>query len=187
MRHVFLFILELAEVLVVSLLAVFLVRYFIAQPFLVRGSSMDPTFLNGNYLIIDEIAYRLREPQRGEVIVFRYPKDYATFYIKRVIGLPGETVEIRNNKVMVTRVDGAVDVLNETYLPQTEKTNGDIIQKLQPGQYFVMGDNRDASYDSRMWGAVPTNNIIGLVRFRLWPLDAAKVFASSDYVVETVK
>jgi len=187
MRHIFLFILELAEVLVVSLLAVFLVRYFIAQPFLVRGSSMDPTFFNGNYLIIDEIAYRLREPQRGEVIVFRYPKDYATFYIKRVIGLPGETVEIRNNKVMVTRVDGVVDILNETYLPQTERTNGDIIQKLQPGQYFVMGDNRDASYDSRMWGAVPINNIIGLVRFRLWPLDAAKVFASSDYAVGTVK
>jgi len=187
MRHIFLFILELAEVLVVSLLAVFLVRYFIAQPFLVRGSSMDPTFFNGNYLIIDEIAYRLREPQRGEVIVFRYPKDYATFYIKRVIGLPGETVEIRNNKVIVTRVDGVVDILNETYLPQTERTNGDIIQKLQPGQYFVMGDNRDASYDSRMWGAVPINNIIGLVRFRLWPLDAAKVFASSDYAVGTVK
>ncbi|MBI5420976.1 MAG: signal peptidase I [Parcubacteria group bacterium] len=187
MRHIFLFILELAEVLVVSLLAVFLVRYFIAQPFLVRGSSMEPTFLNGNYLIIDEIAYRFRQPQRGEVIVFRYPKDYATFYIKRIIGLPGETVEIKNNQVVVTEVNGTVGTLSEGYLPQTEKTNGDIIQKLQPGQYFVMGDNREFSYDSRMWGAVPTNNIIGLVRFRLWPFGALKVFASSDYAVGTSK
>ncbi len=187
MRHIFLFVLELVEVLVVSLLAVFLVRYFIAQPFLVRGSSMEPTFLNGNYLIIDEIAYRLREPQRGEVAVFRFPKDYATFYIKRIIGLPGETVEIKNNQVIVTEVNGTVTTLDEKYLSPNEKTNGDIIQKLQPGQYFVMGDNRDFSYDSRMWGAVPTSNIMGLVRFRLWPLDEAKVFASSDYVVETVK
>ena len=181
MKQVLLFIAELAEVLVVSLLAVFLVRYFIAQPFLVRGSSMEPTFTNGNYLIIDEIAYRFRNPQRGEVIVFRFPREYSTFYIKRIIGLPGETVEVKNNEVTVIDVNGNKHVVGEKYLPVGEKTNGDILEKLNSGQYFVMGDNREFSYDSRMWGSVPEGNIIGLVRFRLWPVGQVKVFASKDY------
>lgn len=184
MRQFFLFVFELAEVLVVSLLAVFLVRYFIAQPFLVRGSSMEPTFTNGNYLIIDEIAYRLREPERGEVVVFRFPKDPSTFYIKRIIGLPGETVEVKNNQVTITDTGGKTRIITENYLAMDERTNGDLVQKLEQGQYFVMGDNREFSYDSRMWGAVPENDIIGLVRFRLWPFGQAKVFAASDYQVQ---
>ncbi|MDE1970627.1 MAG: signal peptidase I [Patescibacteria group bacterium] len=181
MRQILLFVAELAEVLVVSLLAVFLVRYFIAQPFLVKGSSMEPTFTSGNYLIIDELAYRFRKPERGEVIVFRFPKDYTTFYIKRIIGLPGETVQVHDGMVTVTDTQGKAHTLGEPYLPAHEQTEGDLTLKLESDQYFVMGDNREFSYDSRSWGAVPTANIIGLVRFRLWPLPEAHVFAANDY------
>ncbi len=172
-------IFEMIETIAIAVVAVFLVRTFLAQPFLVSGSSMEPTFNNGNYLLVDELTYHLRAPERGEVIVFRYPKDPSTYFIKRIIGLPGETVSIEGGTVTVTDA-GHMEVLKEPYIAQAG-TFSNFTEKLGSSEYFVMGDNRDASFDSRSWGPVPSSDIIGLVRLRLWPLNEAMAFSAPTY------
>ncbi len=167
------------ETIAIAVVAVFLVRTFLAQPFLVSGSSMEPTFNNGNYLLVDELTYHLRAPERGEVIVFRYPKDPSTYFIKRIIGLPGETVSISDGQVTVTD-QGHMEVLKEPYVAETG-TFSNFTETLGPNNYFVMGDNRDFSFDSRSWGPVPSSDIIGLVRLRLWPLNEAMAFGAPNY------
>lgn len=169
---------EIAETIVIAVLAVVLIRSFVAQPFVVSGSSMLPTFLDGDYLLVDEITYRLREPERGEVIVFRYPGNNRSFYIKRIIGLPGETVSIENGIVSVENASGK-KVLKETYI--TNRTAGTFKVELQRDQYFVMGDNRSHSFDSRSWGALDKKKIVGLVRFRLWPINEVMAFSAPEY------
>lgn len=163
MKKFWLSIWEILEVVLISAVTVFLIRQFLAQPFLVSGASMEPNFQHGNYLIIDEITYRFREPERGEVIVFRYPNDRSTFFIKRIIGLPGERVVARGGQVVVSK-DG-VEVLSEG------GTGGSADIDLQDGQYFVIGDNRYNSYDSRNWGPLTRKDIIGVARFRLFPFN----------------
>ncbi len=165
------FLTELLTFAAFALVIVIPVRMFIAQPFVVSGRSMDPTFENGQYLIIDELSYRFQEPTRGEVIVFRYPKNPKEFFIKRIIGLPGETVEIRNGRVIVW--DGGEQItLDEPYIVNTG--NGtDITTSLGDDEYFVMGDNRPESSDSRVWGVLPRDDITGRVFLRLLPLDTA--------------
>jgi len=170
---------EIAETLVISLVAVFLVRSFVAQPFLVSGSSMEPGFTDGNYLLVDEVSYRLREPERGEVIVFRYPKNHKAFYIKRIIGLPGETVQIERGKVTV-KSSAKEEVLEEGYATPSW-TSGNTNLTLSESQYFVMGDNRNFSFDSRSWGPVKKEEIVGLVRFRLWPVNQVMAFTAPSY------
>jgi signal peptidase I len=159
------------------------VRSFIAQPFVVSGASMVPTFENRDYLIIDELSYHFREPARGEVIVFHPPTDMSTYYIKRVIGIPGDTIVIRNS--VVTRIDPEHPdgiVLDEEYI--TPDAAGDNFSITIPeGQYFVMGDNRPASYDSRKWGLLPRKNITGRAFLRLFPFNeiaALPGYHSSD-------
>lgn len=170
---------EVAETIVIAVAAVFVVRTFVAQPFLVSGASMEPNFYNGDYLLVDEIAYRLRSPERGEVVVFKYPGDHRSYYIKRIIGLPGERVQVENDHVTVySGSDGKV--LHESYLP-SPNTTGDVDLTLKDGQYFVMGDNRNFSYDSRAWGPVSTSELIGLVRLRLWPVNHAMAFTTPTY------
>ncbi len=154
---------EIAEVVLISLVTVFIIRNFIAQPFLVSGASMEPNFQNGNYLIIDEITYRLREPARGEVIVFRYPKDPSVYFIKRVIGLPGERVVVLGADAYVYK--SGVQVFHET------GTVGALDRTLGPGEYFVLGDNRYNSFDSRNWGPVPQKDIVGVARLRVFPIN----------------
>jgi signal peptidase I len=171
---------EILETVVIAVAAVFVVRTFVAQPFLVSGASMEPTFYNGDYLLVDEIAYRFREPERGEVVVFKYPGDHKSFYIKRIIGLPGERVVIENDMVTVYSKDKGEKVLHEPYLGGN-KTNGTVEVTLDGGKYFVMGDNRGFSFDSRSWGPVSTNELIGLVRFRLWPVNEAMAFSAPSY------
>lgn len=179
MRKVFWSILEMLETIAIAVAAVILVRTFVAQPFLVSGSSMIPTFHNGDYLLVDELTYRFRPPERGEVIVLRYPKDPSEYFIKRVIGLPGETVLIKNGHVIV--VDkGKEIVLNEPYIDQPMVAQN-FSETLGPNEYFVMGDNRNYSYDSRSWGPVPSNDIVGLVRLRLWPIQSVKAFGAPSY------
>jgi signal peptidase I len=170
---------EVAETIIIAVAAVFVVRSFIAQPFLVSGSSMEPTFSNGNYLLVDELTYRFRSPERGEVIVFKYPNDTSSYFIKRVIGLPGETVEIKNNRVDVLR-DGVSLALNEPYIVEKSGVS-DFSKTLGPNEYFVMGDNRNFSFDSRSWGPLPKNDIVGVVRFRLWPANKAMAFTPPAY------
>ncbi len=171
---------EVVETIAIAVVAVVLVRAFIAQPFLVSGTSMEPNFKDGDYLLVDEIAYRLREPERGEVVVFKYPLDPRSYYIKRVIGLPGERVVINGQTVTVYAKDGTKQVLKEPYV--AHMLNNDQSEfTVKPGEYFVMGDNRDFSYDSRRWGPLPANDMIGLVRFRLWPVDKAMAYGAYSY------
>ena len=171
--------LEIVETIAIAAVAVFLVRSFIAQPFLVSGSSMEPTFYGGNYLLIDELTYRFREPERGEVVVFKYPVDNKSFYIKRIIGLPGEQLEIDGGRVVVSS-DGESLRLDESYL-EGRSFSSPFETTLGEGEYFVMGDNRNFSFDSRSWGPVVRDDIIGLARFRLWPVNQVSAFSAPAY------
>jgi signal peptidase I len=133
---------------------------------------MEPNFENGDYLIVDELSYRLRSPQRGEVIVFKYPQNPSQRYIKRIIGLPGETVEIKDGKIFIYQENSELKTLNELgYLPSSTKTQGNVKISLNKNEYFVLGDNRSgmSSYDSRRWGPLPREDIIGRVVIRAWP------------------
>ncbi len=170
---------EMVETVAIAVVAVLLVRSFVTQPFLVSGSSMEPTFNNGNYLLVDELTYDFRAPVRGEVIVFKYPNDTSTYFIKRVIGLPGETVVIKDGIVSVKNKSG-VEVLHEPYV-MGQTTSPSMQRTLAAGEYFVMGDNRNFSFDSRSWGPVPSKDIVGVVRFRLWPLNEAMAFSAPTY------
>lgn len=151
------------------------IRAFVAQPFVVDGLSMHPTFEHGDYLIIDEFTYHFESPERGDVVVFRYPGDPSVFYIKRIIGLPGETVSIKRGEVSVTTEDGAVVTLPEPYVVAEDVTYT-LETTLGPEQYFVMGDNRPKSSDSRMWGPLPRENITGRAFVRLLPVTDIELF-----------
>ncbi len=171
---------ELGKILVVAGLIVVPLRMFVFQPFLVRGASMEPNFHNGDYLIVDELSYRFREPARGEVIVFRFPQDPDQRYIKRIIGLPGETVAIRDGQVFIQEdaQDEFISLDEISYLPADTPTLGDVDIQLQEGEYFMLGDNRMFSSDSRRWGILPQDYIIGRTLLRLFPPQAfAKVQA----------
>ncbi len=169
MRNFLSFIWEIAKIVIIALIIVVPIRYLIFQPFFVKGQSMEPNFETGDYLIVDELSYRLRIPERGEVIVFKYPNDTSQRYIKRIIGLPGETVVIENGKVEIFNQEGN-KVLNESnYLPSNILTLGDLRITLGEDEYFVLGDNRFSSSDSRRWGTLPRNDIIGRVFLRAWP------------------
>lgn len=145
------------------------IRVFVISPFVVDGESMHPTFENLDYLIVDEIVYIFNAPARGDVVVFRYPGNPSIFYIKRIIGLPGETVSINHGIPTITTVDGAKLTLAEPYIVNEDATyTKDVL--LNPGEYFVMGDNRPNSSDSRVWGPLPRKHIIGRVDLRLLPL-----------------
>jgi len=166
------FTIELVKIAVIAFIIVAPIRYFLFQPFIVSGASMAPNFETGDYLIVDEISYRLSAPQRGDVIIFdaSFIQGYkGQRFIKRVIGLPGETVNITNGKVEVVK-DGKTTVLDEKYLPNDLQTYGDTSTTLKSDQYFVLGDNRQYSYDSRMWGVVHKNNIIGKALLRVLPI-----------------
>ena len=176
MKSFLLAIWEITEVVVVAVITVFIIRTFLIQPFLVSGASMEPNFGNGNYLLIDEITYRFREPKRGEVVVIRYPLEPSTFYIKRIVGLPGETLSIEDGQVSVVG-GNTKEVLGEDYLPEYVKTRGNTTITLGETEYFLLGDNRNYSYDSRSWGSLDRKLIVGVARLRLLPITQAKVFS----------
>jgi len=186
MRRFFLSALEILEVSLVALGAVFLIRTFLIQPFLVSGASMVPNFANGDYLLVDELSYYFRTPLRGEVIVFRYPGNESTYFIKRVIGLPGDRVVLRENKIVIYNSENPTgQELSEPYLPPrattSPRTNRQTEFSVSPGQYLVLGDNRAFSFDSRDWGLLDQKDIVGVVRLRLWPLSGLTVFAAPEY------
>jgi len=183
MKSILSFIWETVKIAAVTLAIIIPIRYFLVQPFFVKGASMEPNFEDGQYLVIDELSYRLRQPQRGEVIVFHYPPDPSQFYIKRIIGLPGEKVEISSNQIKIYNMDHPLGfILDENgYLPQVTVTLGSADQQLGPDEYFVLGDNRQESFDSRRWGAVPSANITGRVWLRAWPPQTAHVFVAPQY------
>ncbi len=159
---------ETLKLIFISLLIVIPFRLFIAQPFIVEGASMSPTFESGAYLIVDELTYRFTEPERGEVLVFRYPADPSKSYIKRLIGLPEETVSIKDGRVTIISTEHPEGLLLEE--PYVKISGGDELNfTLGDGEYFVMGDNRRHSADSRLWGPVPEKLLIGRPIIRILP------------------
>lgn len=169
------FIWEMARFIILAIIIVIPIRVYIAQPFVVSGASMDPTFANGQYLVIDEISYRFHEPTRDDVIVFRYPNDTKKFFIKRIIGLPNETVEIKNGTVIIYNADNEQGFkLDEPYI--VNHSGGNTHFELGPDEYFVMGDNRPASSDSRYWGSVHRDLIVGQALLRLLPVKELGIY-----------
>ena len=170
---------EIAQIVVVSVIIVVPFRIYVAQPFLVSGPSMDNTFANGQYLIVDELSYELRSPQRGEVVIFKYPLDTKKYFIKRIIGLPGETVEINKDKITIFNEANPKGLtLDEPYAkfdgPTLERPDTKIT--LGSDEYFVMGDNRNVSSDSRYWGPVKKDLITCRPFLRLTPLNKISLF-----------
>ena len=160
---------ELVRFAVIALIIVIPIRLFIAEPFIVSGSSMVPTFENGNYLVIDKISYLLGSPKRYDVVVFRYPNDTTKFFIKRIIGLPNETVDIQGSTVTITNETHKNGfVLDQPFIKSP--ANNTTHLELKSDEYFVMGDNRNASSDSRYWGAVKKDLLTGIPFLRLWPI-----------------
>lgn len=160
---------------IIALAIVVPLRMFVAQPFIVSGDSMYPTFHNAEYLIVDELTYRLTDPKRGDVVIFRYPNNPSRFFIKRVIGLPGETITVKNNTVTIANTEHPEGfILNESYL--SVDVYGNQTTTLSDTEYFVMGDNRPASSDSRAWGPLPENLIVGRAFVRILPLQKASLF-----------
>jgi len=162
----------LAEIVRFSIIAILIVvpiRMFIAQPFIVSGASMAETFHSGEYLVVDQVSYHLGHPERGEVVIFRYPRDPSKFFIKRVIGLPGDTITIENQVVTITNAEypGGV-ILNEPY-SEPMPVAAPMTETLGDREYFVMGDNRSESSDSRVWGVLQEERIIGRALVRLFP------------------
>ncbi|MBI2607423.1 MAG: signal peptidase I [Candidatus Doudnabacteria bacterium] len=188
--HIMLFIWDFLKVILIALAVIIPIRYFLFQPFIVSGSSMEPNFSNGQYLIIDEISYRFRQPQRGEVLVIRFPEDRKQFFIKRVLGLPGEQVKIENGRVIIFNTEhpnGAV--VEEVYLSNqgltfphnTSLVGGKNVLTLKEDQYFMLGDNRLASSDSRDWGILKEQDIVGRVFLRALPITTFDLFDSPEY------
>lgn len=158
------------------IVVVVLFRVFIAQPFVVSGTSMIPTFQHANYLIVDQLSYRFSEPERGDVVVFRPTYDLGIHLIKRVIGLPGDTVTIKNGKVIITNAEHPEGfTLEEPYVNIGTTADEPSIQVTE-GYYFVMGDNRTVSYDSRRWGLLPAENVSGRALLRLFPTSEFGLF-----------
>lgn len=165
------FFLDIIQTVVVALSIFVIVYLFFFQPHQVKGSSMSPSFLNGEYLLTDKITYRFQEPKRGDVIVFIAPKNEEYEYIKRIIGLPGDSIRIAGGDIFINQKKS-----EELYLPKDLKTRSgsflreDQLFSIPAEEYFVAGDNRSHSSDSREWGTVPRENIIGKAWFRYWPL-----------------
>jgi signal peptidase I len=162
----------LSEIIRFSLIALIIVipiRMFIAQPFIVSGASTKNTFESGEYLIVDQVSYRFHEPARGDVIVFRYPRDPSKFYIKRIIAVPGDTITIADDVVTITNTTTPEGfVVEEPYIKSM--INGtNLTEVLGEREYFVMGDNRDQSSDSRVWGVLQKERIVGRAYLRLFP------------------
>ncbi len=184
------FVWEVVKIFVFSAMIIIPVRTFLFQPFLVQGASMAPNFHGGEYVIVNEMGYKdvsigdltlvpvQREFHRGDPIVFRFPNDPKVFFIKRVVGLPGEKITIHNGVVTIyndVHPDGFV--LEEEYLPQNyDDANGDVEYTVGNDEYFVMGDNRNNSYDSRAWGPLDKDLVMGKVLIRIWPFSKFKIY-----------
>jgi len=171
---------DFIKTIAVIVILAFVIRVLIIQPFIVEGESMEPTFKTKDYLITEKVSYRFRPPQRGEVVIFNPPDRSTENYIKRIIGLPGDQIEIKEGNIYVNK-----EKLIEPYLNSIDKTL--VSQKegyttvLKDNEYFVMGDNRSHSRDSREIGSIPKQNVVSKVWFRLLPLDQVSAFAAVDY------
>lgn len=184
---------EWIQTIVIALLVALPIRFFIAEPFIVNGASMDPTFSTGQFLIVDRVTYRFEKPERGDVVIFEYPNNPSVYYIKRVIGLPSETVDIKDGRVFVgtstastmsERCAATPLQLTEKYVRADHASHESLCASLGPSEYFVLGDNRAESSDSRVWGPLDRHFIIGKPVVRLLPLGAISILPgkSNEYV-----
>ncbi len=188
------FIIEIIKIFFWALVIIIPIRLFLFQPFFVQGASMEPNFEDGEYLIINELGYKktsldifsnhlftvepFKEPSRGDVVVFRYPKNPSQYFIKRIVALPGETITIKDGKVIIADSQNPAGfVLDESgYLDEEARTSGEVTKKLGDDQYFLLGDNRSSSHDSRSWGPLNGDLIIGKVLLRAWPVGKAAIY-----------
>ncbi|MFC1617808.1 signal peptidase I [Patescibacteria group bacterium] len=179
------FMWELTKIIIVAAMIIFPVRYMIAQPFSVKGASMSDTYADRDYLIIDQISNRFQDLERGDVVVFRFPRNPQEFYIKRIVGLPGETVKIDDGTVSICNDEHPdCEVLDESqYLSDHERTPGS--REIEAGEnaFVVLGDNRNASSDSRSWGELPREYVIGTVLLRAWPFNNFDLFNKPTYSI----
>jgi signal peptidase I len=161
---------EFVSFIILIFVVVLPIRFFVAQPFIVSGESMEPTFETGQYLIVDQLSYRFNEPQRGDVVIFRLPAEPSRFLIKRLIGLPGETVKIEGENVYI-KESGEEEAefveINNDFIEFPKEAN--INEDLSEDEYFVLGDNRVVSLDSRYFGAIKEEFIVGRALIRLFP------------------
>jgi signal peptidase I len=172
---------EILKFTFIALIIVIPVRTYIAQPFIVSGPSMNPTFGDRQYLIVDEISYRFEDPSRGDVIVFKYPGNPKLYYIKRIIGLPNETVSVKSGKVTILNKENPEGIeLDDSYVAEGHHTSETFEIKLGADEYFVMGDNRNESSDSRMWGNLNRKFIVGRPFLRLLPLSKISIFPGKE-------
>ncbi len=144
---------------------------------------MEPNFHDKDYIMVDKLSYRFEAPQRGDVIVFQYPLDTKEYFIKRIIGLPGEVVQIKANTVTIFNKEypEGLKLDEDMYLPSYQETRDDVRLRLSDTEYFVMGDNRLHSSDSRRWGPVNQSLISGRALVRLWPFTQVVKFSHIDY------
>ncbi|MFC1613217.1 signal peptidase I [Patescibacteria group bacterium] len=176
------FIADLIKTVIISLAIILPVRYFVIQPFYVKGASMEPNFHENEYLIVNELVYRLKDPMRGDIIIFKNPRNQKEYFIKRILGLPNETIKIYDHKIQIynsSHQDGII--IEEPYLSSDEITTGNEIIELKENQYYVMGDNRNKSLDSRNFGPIKKESIIGKVFLRGWPLDKVDLLKNHEY------
>ena len=174
---------ELGRFFLLAVIIIVPLRFLLAEPFIVSGCSMFPTFDHREYIIVDKVSYWFHKPNRGDVVVMRYPLDESQYFIKRIVGLPGDTVTMESGGVrIVNPANLAGFKLEETYLSNQVQTYGDPIPHvLKEGEYFVLGDNRTASNDSRVWGALPKKDIVGKAFLRLVPVDRLTLFTHSKF------
>ncbi len=166
------YILEIVKIVAISLAIILPIRYFLIEPFYVRGASMEPNFYNHEYLIANKIVYRFDDLQRGDVIIFKNPNNRRQYLIKRVIGLPGEKIVISDNKVMIYNNENKDGFeLIESYLSENEVTDRGVDVILGDDRFFILGDNRDNSMDSRMFGSIGSDLVVGRAWFRGFPFN----------------
>jgi signal peptidase I len=171
------FLKEIVKFTLIAIAITFVVRSYIAGPFLVSGRSMDPTFKDKDYLIVDQLTYHFSDPQRGDPVIFRYPLDPKTFFIKRIVGLPGETVKSTDGVITIINKDHPQGIpFDDSHIIPLHKTHDNFVTTLGPTEYFVMGDNRPESSDSRFWGPVDRKFIVGRPFLRLFPPTNMAVF-----------
>lgn len=166
---------EMVETLFLTLLIYVLIRTFLLGNYRVEGYSMVPTLADNQFLIVSKLDYRLRQPRRGDIVVFLDPRNGDQKLIKRIVGLPGEVVEIRNGQVFVGE-----EALDEPYI-QNQARYSESPTQVPEGQFYVLGDNRSNSSDSHHWGTLPGDRIVGRAWFSYWPPESWGVIAQAEY------
>lgn len=180
-------IIDFVKTIIVATAVMLFVRFFIIQPFVVKGSSMEPNFYEKDYLIVDEVSYRFNDPKRGDIIVFTYKEGNKKEYlIKRIIGISGDTVIIKDGNISIRNKDGEF-ILNEPYLPFDRQTQGEIFEEVKENNFFVLGDNRDVSLDSRYFGQINKNVITGKVLLRGFPFNKFGILEMGNPKLELKK